>query len=108
MDRIDNQLITEQKSALLREQPYGAKEKADTNGKDLLTLLVRATLQDADGMSNSDVPPFLITVSHRDLYLPHRWPRNDEYRHVLDLVSAVTKSGSAKEATERAFGSRHR
>ena len=55
VDRIGNQLITERKSALVQEQSYGVKEKSNTTEKDLLTLLVRANLQDADGMSDSDV-----------------------------------------------------
>ncbi|KAF9645313.1 cytochrome P450 [Thelephora ganbajun] len=55
IDRICDQLITERKSAMLREQSYGFKEKSDTTGKDLLTLLIRANLQDTDGMSDSDV-----------------------------------------------------
>jgi len=55
IERIGNQLISERKSALLREQSGETKENADTSGKDLLTLLVRANLQDPDGMSDSDV-----------------------------------------------------
>lgn len=55
IDRIGNQLISERKSALLRETSYGIKEKSDMTGRDLLTLLVRANLQDADGMSDADV-----------------------------------------------------
>jgi hypothetical protein len=55
IDRIGNQLVTERKSTLLREQLHGVREKADTTGKDLLTLLVRANLQDTDSMSDSDV-----------------------------------------------------
>ena len=118
MDRIGDQLVTERKSALLREQSYEAEEKADTSGKDLLTLLVRANLQDADGMSDSDVrarkgpptlplPLFVTRVSPRDLYLPHRWPRNNEHCHVVDPVRAVSKSGSTEKAAARASGSRH-
>ena len=55
IDRIGNQLVSERKSALLREKSYGVKEKSDMTGRDLLTLLVRANLQDADGMSDADV-----------------------------------------------------
>jgi hypothetical protein len=55
IDRIGNQLVHERKAALLREKSYGAKEKSDTTKRDLLTLLVRANLQDADGMSDVDV-----------------------------------------------------
>ena len=70
LDRIGDQLIIERKSDLLQELSYGVKEREGTSGKDLLTLLVRANLQDADGMSDSDVrarkcspmlPPLLIT-----------------------------------------------
>lgn len=61
IERIGNQLISERKSALLRKQSYLAKEKAGTSGKDLLTLLVRANLQDADGMSDSDVRAQICT-----------------------------------------------
>ena len=55
IDRIGDQLIAERKSAMLREPSYGINEKLDSSGKDLLTLLVRANLQDSDGMSDSDV-----------------------------------------------------
>ena len=55
LDRIGDQLIAERKSAMLREQSYGVKEKSDTSGRDLLTLLVRANLNDSDGMSDWDV-----------------------------------------------------
>jgi len=61
IDRIGNELIAERKSALLREQTYGIKEDLDTAGKDLLTLLVRANLQDADGMSDLDVRAQIAT-----------------------------------------------
>ena len=117
IERIGNQLIAERKSALLREQSYVAKEKAGTSGKDLLTLLVRANLQDADGMSDSDVrarkgsltlpAPFYDLCLSRDLYLPHRWPRDNEQCHVVDPVRAVSKSGSTEKAAARASGSRH-
>ena len=40
---------------MLQEQSFGVDEKSDTSRKDLLTLLVRANLQDLDGMSDSDV-----------------------------------------------------
>ena len=40
---------------MLQEQSYGVKEKSDTYGRDLLTLLVRANLQESDGMNDSDV-----------------------------------------------------
>ena len=40
---------------MLQEKAYGVKEKSDTTGRDLLTLLVRANLQEADGMSDADV-----------------------------------------------------
>jgi cytochrome P450 len=62
LNRIGNELITERKSAMLQEQSYGAKEKSDTNGRDLLTLLVRANLQDSDGMNDSDVRAQIGTV----------------------------------------------
>ena len=55
LHRIGDQLVSERKSALLREKLYGVKEKSDTTGRDLLTLLVRANLQDADGMSDADI-----------------------------------------------------
>ena len=55
IDRIGNQLIAERKSALLREQSSGIKEKSDTTARDLLTLLVRANLRETDGMSDSDI-----------------------------------------------------
>ena len=55
LNRIGDQLVAERKSAMLRERSHGAKEKSDTSGKDLLTLLVRANLQDSDGMNDSDV-----------------------------------------------------
>ena len=55
LHRIGDQLVSERKSALLREKSYGVKEKSDTTGRDLLTLLVRANLQDADGMSDADI-----------------------------------------------------
>lgn len=55
LDRVGNQLITEGKSAILRERSYGVKEKSDSSGKDLLTLLIRANLEEADGMNDSDV-----------------------------------------------------
>jgi len=61
IDRIGNQLITERKSALIQEQSYGVKEKSDIAGRDLLTLLVRANLQDTDGMSDSDVRAQICT-----------------------------------------------
>jgi cytochrome P450 len=61
IDRIGNQLVHERKSALLREKSYGAKEKSDTTKRDLLTLLVRANLQDADGMSDVDVHSQIAT-----------------------------------------------
>ena len=84
LDRIGYQLIAERKSAMLEEQSYGANEKLDTSGKDLLTLLVRANLHDSDGMSDSDIrarecsplPPSLplgmTKVSCRNWHLPHR------------------------------------
>lgn len=118
IDRIGNQLITERKSALVREQSYGAKEKTDTSGKDLLTLLVRANLQDADGMSDSDVRarkcslvlPLLLhitTVSSRDMHLPRCWPRDNEYCYVVDPIRAVSEPRSTGKTPRRAFGSRH-
>ena len=55
IDRIGSQLVAERKSALLQEQSYGVKEKLDTTGRDLLSLLVRANFQDADCMSDSAV-----------------------------------------------------
>jgi len=55
LNRIGNQLIAERKSAILREQPNGVKETSDAFGKDILTLLVRANLQDLDAMTDSDV-----------------------------------------------------
>ena len=75
LDRIGNQLVSERKSALLREKSYGVKEKSDTTGRDLLTLLVRANLQDADGMSDADIrarkgPPSPTHSSLRLMFLP--------------------------------------
>ena len=55
IDRIGDQLISERKSALLQEKSYGVEEKSDMTGRDLLTLLVRANLQDADGVSDADI-----------------------------------------------------
>ena len=55
IDRIGNQLISERRSAVLRDQSYGAKDKSDTSGKDLLTLLVQANIEDSDGMSDADI-----------------------------------------------------
>lgn len=55
LDRIGDQLISERKSAALREQSCGVKEQLDASGKDLLTLLVRANLKDLDRMNDSDV-----------------------------------------------------
>ncbi|KAF9778944.1 cytochrome P450 [Thelephora terrestris] len=55
IDRIGNELIAERKSTFLREQSYGVKETSDTYGRDLLTLLIRANLQDPDCMNDSDV-----------------------------------------------------
>ena len=55
IDRTDNQLVAKRELALLREQSSEVKEKLDTTGRDLSTLLVRANLRDADGMSDSDV-----------------------------------------------------
>lgn len=55
LDRIGKKLIAERKHDILRERLSGVEEKLDTVGKDLLTLLIRANLQDPDGMSDSDV-----------------------------------------------------
>jgi len=101
---------------MLREKSYGIKDKSDTTGKDLLTLLVRANLQDVDGMSDSDVrarkgpptfPPFLLTtrIPSRDLHLPCCRPRDDERRHVVDLVRAVSKPRGTEKTPGRTFGS---
>jgi len=118
IDRIGNQLVAERKSALLQEQSSGVKEKSDTTGRDLLSLLVRANFQDTDCMSDSVVrsrkgspralcSSYITRVSSRDRYLPHRWSRDDERRHVLDPFWPFQKSRGTEKAPGRAFSSPH-
>ena len=118
VDRIGDQLVAERKSALLQEQSSGVKEKLDTTGRDLLSLLVRANFQDADCMSDSVVrsrkgPPraldssYVTRVSSRDHYFPHRWSWDDERRHDLDPFRPFQKSGGTEKTPGRASGSPH-
>jgi len=118
IDRIGSQLVAERKSALLQEQSSGVKEKLDTTGRDLLSLLVRANFQDADCMSDSAVrsrkgsprtlcSSYITRVSSRDRYLPPRWPRDDECCHVLDPFRPFPKSRGTEKTPGRAFGSPH-
>ena len=116
LDRICSQLTSERKTAMLREQQYGVKEKSDASGRDLLTLMLRANLQESDGMNDSDVrarkgsrlkfsaTPHIYTPC-RDRHLPHRRPRDDEHGDVVDLVRALPKSGGPEETQGGASGS---
>lgn len=53
MDKIGMEIIRERKRVLIEEEATGTKGAA---GKDLLTLLIRANVQDKDGgMSDEDV-----------------------------------------------------
>jgi hypothetical protein len=69
VERIGDQIVADRKSALLQEQSSGVSEKLDMTGRDLLTLLVRANLQDADGMSDADIRA--RKSSPRTLSAPH-------------------------------------
>ena len=62
---------------MLQEQSYGAKEKSDTYGRDLLTLLIRANLQDSDGMNDLDVraregSPLSLPTSQNNQSFPQK------------------------------------
>lgn len=59
MRRIGLQLIAEKKAALLSEKQGGGVEKRDLEGRDLLTLLLKANMatdiQESQRLSDEDV-----------------------------------------------------
>ena len=118
IDRIGARLVAQRKSALLEEQSSGLKEKVDTAGRDLLSLLIRANFQDTDCMSDSVIrsrkgslrvlySSYITRVSSRNRYLPHRWSRGGDRLHVLDLFRPFQKSRGTEKAPGRAFSSPH-
>lgn len=123
MKRIGGQLVQERKLAFSE----GDSGNSPQSGKDLLSLLVKANMNDSEGSSMSDedvqdrestplYPNFLRAITSPTLYLPpsrnrylyRRWPRNEQCRNLLVPSLFIQQPRSAEASTRRDSPTRYR